>query len=440
MSHDRRLNSFLLMKVLEGRKAAMDPHRVAPSHLRVLYPCLAEGEPVEGDDAYDVAIARAVARTGEVQRRMVDERAAAEADLAFLRSLPGDERPLALEESGTRFRGPLLVDLLVQESHAEAHHDSGAAYDWADLAERVARRLPETLYGAAHPARLAIRAAAYRANALRVAGELRGADALWTEIASRLRDWPLGDAAGEAELASLEASLRADQKRLDEADRLLRRAVHRFRLTGDVLGLTQVRIQRAKVLKLRGEPAAAADLLRDVARGLDHETAPVLSLITQNNLALCLCDLGEFAAAAEVVERNRDFYRQAADARVLARMEWIEGRIARGLGHNADAEERLSVARRRFIDLCDGFNAAMVCLDLAELFLGEGRTHEVRRLAEEMAPVFAAQDLHREALQALLLFQRAAVAERVTVEVVVRLRAYLEGARRDPRLRFSETD
>ena len=47
-------------------------------------------------------------------------------------------------------------------------------------------------------------------------------------------------------------------------------------------------------------------------------------------------------------------------------------------------------------------------LDLAVLYLRLGRRAEVRRLAEEILPLFKAQDVHREALAALTLFQEAA--------------------------------
>ena len=50
-----------------------------------------------------------------------------------------------------------------------------------------------------------------------------------------------------------------------------------------------------------------------------------------------------------------------------------------------------------------------------------------------MVPIFSAQDVHREATAALLLFQDAARREAVTVREVG---AYLEAARGNPELRF----
>ena len=76
-----------------------------------------------------------------------------------------------------------------------------------------------------------------------------------------------------------------------------------------------------------------------------------------------------------------------------------------------------------------GYDAAMVSLDLALLYLQDGRTGEVRRVAEEMVTIFSAQDIHREATAALLLFQDAARREAVTAEMVREVAGALEAAR-----------
>jgi len=75
-----------------------------------------------------------------------------------------------------------------------------------------------------------------------------------------------------------------------------------------------------------------------------------------------------------------------------------------------------------------GYDAAMTSLDLALLYLMEGRTGEVRRVAAEMHTLFDAQEIHREAAAALLLFQEAAERESLT--------AYLKRARENLELRF----
>lgn len=60
----------------------------------------------------------------------------------------------------------------------------------------------------------------------------------------------------------------------------------------------------------------------------------------------------------------------------------------------------------------------------------------MRRLAEEMIPLFQAQDVHREAMAALALFQEAARQDRLTVEKTLEVAAYLRKARNEPEMRF----
>jgi hypothetical protein len=73
---------------------------------------------------------------------------------------------------------------------------------------------------------------------------------------------------------------------------------------------------------------------------------------------------------------------------------------------------------------------------LSLVYFRQSRTAELRALAEEMHAVFASEDVHREAVAALLLFQEAARCEAVTAELVEEISAYLKRARGNPTMRF----
>lgn len=53
-----------------------------------------------------------------------------------------------------------------------------------------------------------------------------------------------------------------------------------------------------------------------------------------------------------------------------------------------------------------------------------------------MYPIFHAQDVHREALAALVIFQEAARREELTLQKAREIAAYLREARGNPGLRF----
>ncbi|HYO16580.1 MAG TPA: hypothetical protein VE685_25560 [Thermoanaerobaculia bacterium] len=65
--------------------------------------------------------------------------------------------------------------------------------------------------------------------------------------------------------------------------------------------------------------------------------------------------------------------------------------------------------------------------DLALLSVREGRVADVKRLAEEIFPIF-----RREAVAALMLFQEAARQEQLTVKAVRESAKYFHEARTDP--------
>lgn len=81
---------------------------------------------------------------------------------------------------------------------------------------------------------------------------------------------------------------------------------------------------------------------------------------------------------------------------------------------------------------------ALASLDLAFVYLEQGRSAELKGLAEELALIFEANDIHREALAALMLFQESVRQERVTSAYLVRLHKYLERSRHRPDLAFEK--
>jgi len=82
------------------------------------------------------------------------------------------------------------------------------------------------------------------------------------------------------------------------------------------------------------------------------------------------------------------------------------------------------------------FDAALVTLELTELYARKGCTEEVKALSLEMAGIFQAQDVPREALAALLFFQRAAQRERATAKLAREIATFLQQLRANPELRF----
>jgi hypothetical protein len=114
----------------------------------------------------------------------------------------------------------------------------------------------------------------------------------------------------------------------------------------------------------------------------------------------------------------------------LVRTVWLSARIAAGQGRREEAIAGLEQVRREFTVRQLPYDAARASLELAALWLEEGRTAEVRELSVAMVWIFKAQGIARETLAALAIFRDAAQKETATVELVRHVLAEMEKVRR----------
>lgn len=378
-----------------------------------------------------------VAESAPGLSRQVDaERAGAEVDLQRLLAVRGQARLDAIDVSRRRMRSPLLVERLLEEARDLQPHNLREALALQEAASRVAGRVSTVGYGPSLKQRLITRTAAHRANTLRVLGELVAADSLWASIHDRLARYPLELPGEKAELLSLEASLRTDLRQFAEAAGLLQEAERIYVEMGDPVGRARTLIKRGKLSYLAGDPAQNLADLREALVVLNPIAHRRLFLTAQHNIADSLVELDRIAEAEIVVEQNLPLYAACDDPAFRIQLAWLQGRIARGLGRFSAAERHLREARNGFLAQDLDYDVGLVSLDLAALYLATGETAKVKELARLMAPIFARQRVHREATAALLLFQKAAAAERLTTDFVGRLRRYLLLARNDPAFRF----
>jgi tetratricopeptide (TPR) repeat protein len=384
-------------------------------------------------DSYASAFERAAGQALEEADRQAEERVSARRDLDELLALTPAERRERVSRAHTRFRSRTLAELLLAASAARMRRDPGEAEDLARMVHEVLLRVPGALLES-WSGRLTVRALAHEANARRAAGDLVEADRLFRGLRSRLASHPVDDPEVHAEICSLEASLRQDQRRFDEAQKLLSRAVllHRQALSG--VGVAKALIQKGAVHRGKGEVAEALACLEEAAGVLGDEERSDLRLCAVSNRALCLCDLDRHDEAKALVEEHRDLYDVAGDDWARLRLAWLEGRIAHGLGEAA-AEEHLETARRGFLAAGNDFNAALVSLDLAVLYLEQGRRQELEELAVGLSTAFAARRMPQGEMASLLLFRQAVAARRVTAEAIRALRTYLETSREGLALR-----
>lgn len=384
---------------------------------------------------------RLVQRVETEQEHVSALRVRAQRELKELLAFEPELRFATIREGGGTFRNPALAQLLVAESHRTIIASPREAEHLARLAEEVALGLTPDCCSPDLARDLQLQAQAHQANALRAAEELVQAERTMETVLEHYRE--SADPLIRGELLFLAACLYRDQRRFQQAMGFLDRAALVYRRVGDTHRVGKMVLTQATVWEAMGEPEQAIDSLRKATELLDPERDLYLQLCAYHNLAWYLTCLHRFTEAAEVYKGCREIYEDFHGYRVQLRRRWLEARIA--YGTNDPDDPGGGEAEAGFLDVRAGFlaegltyDAALVGLDLALLYVRQGHHAEVRSLAEEMFTTFRAHGIQREALASLKLLQQATAAEaqETTLGLIRDLSAYLEKARGNPGLEF----
>ena len=369
----------------------------------------------------------------EWTKRVRREQRRARADLQELRGLRPAARVQRVEQARSRFRSRSLAELLVEESRRVVREDPAEAQSFASLAQLVLLWTPGAI-DQEWAQELGVKASAWGANALRVAGELRAADRRFQSIRARLAREALGSESLHAEICSLEASLRIDQGKLQESRDLLSQAAYLYEAAGDRQAIGRVLMKRAIVEGRDDELDAAAATQRRALTFLDRAQDPHLYLQATINLALYLNALERNEEAEALLVEHEGALRDHQMWRD-SRLETLRGRLALARQDSTAAEELFLSARAGCLARHDALRAAVASFDLALLYLSQGRTGELRQMARLMGQVFESEDLHEEAMATVVLFQQAVAAESVTLEALRAWRRQLESGGSRARMR-----
>ncbi len=373
------------------------PLRAVPAAPQALAPFAPRAQAAlpDGDaaDLYELPVARACAAA---VRRM---RAPMPAD-------PGRGAPPMPAADEQARRGPLRVEMLMAASWELRYSDAHEMVRLAELARFAAERLSPARYGQEETADLRARVWAELANAHRVAAELPEADrAMARAVAWQHRG--SGDPWLLVRIADLMASLLADQRRLTEAGDLLG-MVHRFYHRNGERNLAgRALISRGIFAGYDNDSRAALALLAEGLESIDPYEDGQLAAQAVQAIVWNLVNCGRFRQARIHLWRSRPLLARHGGSLHLLRLRWLEGRIHAGLRNFGRAEGELAAARLGFEAAGSPYNAALTSLDLAAVWLQQGKTKQVRQLVEEMIAVFRALRIAREAVAALLILREA---------------------------------
>lgn len=348
-----------------------------------------------------------------------------------LRKHSSQEARLALVAEMKELQLWSFSELLSHESVEAAAESPSAALNLAQLALEVAERIPGEK---ARRSRSQGYARHFLGNAWRVQGNLGNARSAFAqaEVEWKAGEGCPGDLLGEARLLDLKASLRRAERKLPEALSLLERAL----AAGEPSLKGKLLINKAKILEQQDNLDAAIATLKEATPHVDERRDPRLWLCLRQNMLLYLSMAGRHEEAESLLPEVRTLSENLGKELDQVRLKWAEGRISAGLGRAQEGIEHLTKVRGEFVTRQIWYDAALVTIELAAVFLDQGQTGMAKTLAIHMRPIFQAQGIHSEAMAALTLFAKAAEREKATAEMARGVVIYLRKARHEPGLKF----
>lgn len=322
-----------------------------------------------------------------------------------------------------------LCESLIARSQACRHHDPEQMVLLAERAAAIAADLDPLAYGPELTADLRARCLAELGNAHRVSDDLEAAErALRNAIEASGRGTQ--DPLLLARIMDLTASLRGAQRRFGEALELLDAVYQIYESHGDRHNAGRALISKGVYTGYANDPEGAVRLLSAGLAMIHPASDPKLVVTAVHNLIGFLADSGQFREAQRLLRRARQAYHAEGDRVNLIKLSWLDGRIAAGLGQLRRAEQSLLQARKDLTATGLNYHAALVSLDLAGVWLSQGKTAETRTLVEELVATFQARRIAREALAALVLLKEALDLDSTgPLELLRAVSRYLKGSR-----------
>jgi tetratricopeptide (TPR) repeat protein len=327
-----------------------------------------------------------------------------------------------------------LVEWLVTWSLEATLHDPEDARKLGRFAHIASSLLDSGLYEAEGIEDLCARAWSRIANARRVGSDFDGAEQGFSNAREHLQRGTQNPVE-TALVLDFEGSLRRAQRQFGKAIHLFNRASSIFLEHGDLHRSGRSLFKLSTVQYFTGDLDEAIATLRRSLESLDLDREPRLRLYARHNLADYLTLAGRFEEAWAVYRETRPLYREFPEPWVQNRKKWVRARILRGRGRSRLAESLMLAVRDGFLAEGVPFDTALVSLEIAALYAEQGRSGELKKMAQEMLPVFSALQVP-EALAALSFLLQEIQSESASATLFAEVARYLRQAEHDPALPF----
>jgi tetratricopeptide (TPR) repeat protein len=348
-----------------------------------------------------------------------------------------EERLSAVQEQPAFATLPVAEGLL-EEIPNWWHRDPHHAGDLAEVAISILQPLEDAAPLAVSPSRVLeglSHAWALRGNALRIQGELAKAEESLQRAGELAEQTNCLFALGR--VARLLAKLLRGQRRFDEARESCSEAEEIYTRVRDSQMVARTRILRASILGESGDHEDAVAVLQDLLASQSRQDMGEENFLAASQ-SLChrLVQAGQPQEALVQLDKVESLISALSAPLARCRVSWVRALALAEIGDNLQSEALLRQVLKTFLDHEIPYDAALVGLDLAALYLRTGALSGARELAQELNPIFLSRGIHREATAAGLVATQALERESATMALLENVRHFLRNVRRDPTLSY----
>jgi len=359
----------------------------------------------DSDEAYTEAFEALFSFTTKEERRIAVERLRGWGQWAAIEDLlPEERRALVMADRDYHHWG--FYRALLDACHAYSRMDPREAVNIVELALSISEILDVRAVGG-EDAATDMRAKGYAilGNARRLASDFPGAREAINE-AWRLNEEGSGDPLERAVIISFDASYIRMMGEFETAESVLEEALKIYQSAGDLHMQGRTLIQMGDAIGY-ANPERAIGYLRRAVELINASREPRLELCAQHDLAHFLSDAGRPEEALALLDRARPLYKQFPDDWTQLRLHWLEGKIARSLGHLDEAAHIFRQTWDAFRERDLHYEFVMTSIDLAETYVAQGSHATAIRLSAEVYSILGAWGVHRYASTAWLLLENA---------------------------------
>ena len=295
----------------------------------------------------------------------------------------------------------------------------------AELALAVVSKLHPSDYPPGLTTDVQCKALAYLGNALRLMGRLREAERRLIEALNGL-ERGTGELHLRARVLELLAELHRDQRRFPQALAEAYEGKKIHQQLGDSRKVATLVLVHSSILAEKGATSAGIEELRGLLSAIPRSVmGETVFWAARQNLCHRLVEADRLWEARRELKDVKRWARRAGKPLMTARVLWVEALLTAREGDSTGATLRLKRVRDVFLRNGRPYDAALACLDLAALYLREGRHEAAQDLVCVLVPVFRSSSIQREALASLRLLAGALEKKAATTAQVEELHRHL---------------